>query len=97
MFRLLGGGKTGSAPIPFPHTIDKTYYPGSLTTLRDGAIVHAWNRWSTETNEKEPRSVLYSLSRDEGKTWSKPKPLPRDPEVRSIIRHPPVKTRGSRS
>ena len=88
--RSSDGGKTWTTPEPFVHTVKKTYYPGSLTALKNGQILHMWNRWSTETNQKEPRSVLYSLSDDEGITWSKPKPLPRDPKVRSIIRHPIV-------
>ena len=81
-------GKTWSKPEPFVHTVNKTYYPGSLTALRNGQIVHAWNRWSADDNEKEPHSVLYSISDDEGVTWSEPEAFPRDPKVRSIIRHP---------
>lgn len=88
--RSTDGGKTWAVPTPFVHTQGKTYYPGSLTTLRDGRIVHAWNRWEQETNEKEPRSVLYSISTDDGLTWSEPKPFPRDPTVLSVIRHPLV-------
>jgi metallo-beta-lactamase class B len=86
--RSTDGGKSWSDPKPFPHTVKKTYYPGSLTTLSDGQLLHAWNRWSTDTNQKEPRSVVYSLSKDDGQTWSEPKAFPRDPKVRSIIRHP---------
>jgi BNR/Asp-box repeat len=86
--RSTDGGQTWSSAEPFVHTVNKTYYPGSLTTLADGRIVHAWNRWSGETNEQEPRSVIYSISSDEGATWSEPRPLPRDPQVRSVIRHP---------
>ena len=88
--RSTDGGKTWSATEPFAHTVKKTYYPGSLTTLRDGKLLHAWNRWSGETNETEPRSVLYSLSSDDGLTWSEPKACPRDPQVMSVIRHPLV-------
>jgi hypothetical protein len=88
--RSTDGGKTWTAPEPFVHTIKKTYYPGSLTALANGQVLHCWNRWSEETNEKEPRSVLYSLSSDEGLTWSEPVPFPRDPNVRSVIRHPIV-------
>ncbi|GEM_PF-55442 len=88
--RSSDGGKTWSAPAPFVHTVKKTYYPGSLTTLSDGRLLHAWNRWSGETTESEPRSVLYSLSDDDGVTWSEPKPLPRDEKVMSVIRHPIV-------
>ena len=88
--RSIDGGKTWSATEPFAHTEKKTYYPGSLTTLSDGQLLHAWNRWSGEANELEPRSVLYSLSSDDGLTWSQPKPFPRDPKVMSVIRHPLV-------
>ncbi len=88
--RSTDGGVTWSPPVPFEHTIDKSYYPGSLTTLTDGRVLHAWNRWSEDTNEKEPRSVVYSLSADEGLTWSKPAPLPRNAKVMSVIRHPVV-------
>ena len=34
--------------------------------------------------------MLYSISSDEGLTWSEPKPFPRDPAVMSVIRHPIV-------
>lgn len=88
--RSTDGGRTWSPAEPFGPAVKKTYYPGSLTTLADGRLVHAWNRWSTETGEAEPRSVIYSVSSDDGKTWSDPQPLPRDPAVRSVIRHPLV-------
>jgi len=86
--RSTDGGRTWTTSEPFEHTVDKSYYPGSLTALSDGRLLHMWNRWDTPTTEKEPRSVLYSLSSDDGVTWSVPEPLPRDPKVRSIIRHP---------
>jgi hypothetical protein len=88
--RSTDGGQTWTPPEPFGPTVKKTYYPGSLATLQDGRILHAWNRWSGETNEAEPRSVLYSLSSDEGVTWSEPQAFPRDPKVVSVIRHPIV-------
>ena len=86
--RSSDGGMTWSEPAPFVHTVDKTYYPGSLTTLSDGRLLHCWNRWDTPVTQKEPRSVLYSLSNDGGVSWSDPQPFPRDPKVRSVIRHP---------
>jgi len=90
ILRSADGGRTWTEPTPFEHTIQKTYYPGSLTTLRDGRLMHAWNRWSGENNELEPRSVLFSLSEDGGVSWSEPKPLPRTENVMSVIRHPIV-------
>jgi hypothetical protein len=94
--RSTDGGQTWSDPQPFAHTVDKSYYPGSLTTLADGRIVHAWNRWQTDTNEKEPRSVLLSLSSDEGLTWSDPAELPRNPQMLSVVRHPLVELAADR-
>ncbi len=88
--RSVDGGVTWSVPDPFAPTVQKTYYPGSLTTLKDGRLLHCWNRWSAEDNEKEPRSVLYSLSRDDGQTWSAPQPMPHDDKTSSVIRHPVV-------
>lgn len=92
--RSTDGGRTWSMPAPFAHTVKKTYYPGSLTTLANGTMVHCWNRWSTDTNQAEPRSVLYSTSDDDGLSWSEPKAFPRNPEVRSVIRHPLVELSG---
>jgi len=94
--RSTDNGKTWSPPGPFGPTMKKSYYPGSLTTLEGGRLVHAWNRWSSDTNEAEPRSVVYSISSDDGQTWSDPQPLPRDPAVRSVIRHPLVELAPSR-
>ncbi len=88
ILRSTDGGQSWSEPVPFPAAVGKTYYPGSLTALRDGSIVHAWNRWSADDNEQEPRSVVYSISSDEAVTWSAPLPFPRTPEVMSVIRHP---------
>ncbi len=96
ILRSTDDGQTWSQPEPFAATIKKSYYPGSLTALADGSLVHCWNRWSTETNEQEPRSVLYSISRDEGLSWSDPQPLPRDEKVRSVIRHPFVELAADR-
>jgi hypothetical protein len=83
-------GRTWEPSKPFPHLIDKTQYPGSLTTLSDGRVVHAWNRWSEPTGRKEPRYVEYSISDDEGLTWSAPREMPKNAAATSVIRHPIV-------
>lgn len=94
--RSTDGGANWSTPEPFVHTVDKTYYPGSLTTLSDGRLLHCWNRWDTPTTQKEPRSVLFSLSSDDGTTWSQPQPFPRDPQVKTVIRHPICELKSKR-
>lgn len=83
-------GKTWSEPVAFPHTAKLSIYPGSLTTLSDGRIVHAWNTWYTEGDKAKSRFVQFSISADDGKTWSAPKSLPKNPDAPSIIRHPLV-------
>jgi hypothetical protein len=89
--RSTDGGKTWSTPKPFPHTMNTQVYPGSLSTLADGRLVHAWNVWFT-VDGKRSRYVSYSISSDDGLTWSEPKDLAKhaDPTVHSVIRHPIV-------
>jgi hypothetical protein len=84
------GGRTWSKPVPFAPTEKLSIYPGSLTTLSDGRIVHAWNTWYKDARDARSRFVQFSLSSDEGKTWSEPKSLPKNPEAESIVRHPLV-------
>jgi hypothetical protein len=90
--RSTDGGKTWSKPALFPHTINTRVYPGSLTTLADGRIVHAWNVWFPATPKKMSRHVAYSISGDDGLTWSEPVNLDKnkDPTIESVIRHPIV-------
>jgi hypothetical protein len=87
--RSKDGGKTWSKPTPFPHIEKTKIYPGSLTTLKDGRIIHAWNTWYGE-KKNESRFVQFSVSGDEGTTWSEPKSLPKNTEnnTHSVIRHP---------
>jgi hypothetical protein len=88
--RSTDGGKTWSKPIPFPHTVATQVYPGSLTTLPDGTLVHAWNVWFDVADKVKSRHVAYSTSIDDGVTWSEPKALAKnqDPKVESVLRHP---------
>lgn len=83
-------GQTWSEPVPFAPTAKTSIYPGSLTTLRDGRVIHAWNVWYMNEQNKKSRFVQFSISSDEGKTWSEPKSLPKNPNAESIIRHPIV-------
>jgi hypothetical protein len=90
--RSTDGGKTWSPPAPFPPTIKTGVYPGSLTTLADGRIVHAWNVWFAVEEKVASRFVAFSISSDDGVTWSEPVNLGKnaDPKIHSVIRHPIV-------
>ena len=50
--RSTDGGKTWSQPVPFSPTENLSIYPGSLTTLGDGRIIHIWNTWYADANAK---------------------------------------------
>jgi hypothetical protein len=69
-------------------------YPGALTTLADGRVVHVWNTWYPEPGAKggKTRFAQFAISADEGQTWSEPKSLakPAVPEPHSVLRHPIV-------
>lgn len=86
--RSTDGGKTWSDHVACPPTEKLSIYPGSLTTLSDGRIVHAWNNWYVDDNKAKSRFVSYSVSEDDGKTWSEAKHLPKNPSAPRIIRHP---------
>jgi hypothetical protein len=83
-------GQSWTKPELFPPTVGTDVYPGSLTTLADGRLVHAWNVWYAVTEKQKSRYVAYSISHDDGLTWSAPRNLrrPQDPKVHSVIRHP---------
>jgi hypothetical protein len=86
--RSADGGKTWTEPVAFGHTEKFSIYPGSLTALRDGRVVHAWNTWYMNDGGKKSRFVQFSISADDGKTWGEPKSLPKNPDAESVIRHP---------
>jgi len=88
--RSTDGGKTWSKPILFPHTEKTQVYPGSLTPLADGRLVHAWNVWFSPAEKVRSRHVAYSISSDDGITWSEPKNLNKnkDEKIESVVRHP---------
>lgn len=87
--RSTDGGLTWTKPELFAPTAKLSIYPGSLTTLSDGRIVLAWNTWYGEGKDKS-RFVQFSVSTDDGKTWSEAKSLPKNPTSHSVIRHPLV-------
>jgi hypothetical protein len=97
MTRSTDGGKTWSKPALFPPTIKTQIYPGSLTALADGRIVHAWNVWFSVDDKTRSRFVAYSISDDDGLTWSEPKNLAKSADVKShsVIRHPIVELSAS--
>jgi hypothetical protein len=88
--RSADGGKTWTEPTAFKHTEKLEIYPGSLTALRDGRVVHAWNVWYPNAKGEKSRFVQFSVSKDDGGTWSEPKSLPKNPDAFSVIRHPIV-------
>src|SRR5262245_13895430 len=73
--RSIDGGKPWSKPALFPPTEKTQLYPGSLTTLADGRLLHTWNVWFPAADKAMSRYVAYSLSSDDGVTWSAPKSL----------------------
>jgi BNR/Asp-box repeat len=96
--RSTDGGKSWSKPDLFPHTVKDQVYPGSLTTLADGRLVHAWNVWFPAAEKVMSRHVAFSISDDDGITWSAPKSLGKnqDPKIHSVIRHPIVELSATR-
>ncbi len=90
--RSTDGGKSWSRPALFPPTTNTSVYPGSLTTLADGRLVHAWNVWFAPEEKLKSRFVAFSISSDDGVTWSEPKDLAKnaDQKIHSVIRHPIV-------
>jgi len=86
--RSSDGGRTWSASRPIDGIADCSIYPGSLTTLSDGRIVLQWSCYRAE-GQKLWREPQFCTSSDDGRTWSKPRPIPL-PELNnySCLRHP---------
>jgi hypothetical protein len=85
--RSTDGGRTWSKPVPVPPTEKLSIYPGSLTALADSRVLHVWNTWYADAKGGKSRHAQFSLSGDDGKTWTEPKSLPKNPEMHSVIRH----------
>ena len=73
--RSTDGGLTWTAPAPIAAISNCSIYPGSLTVLGDGRILLNWScyRDPEGTLWREPQ---FSLSADEGRTWSAPHSYP---------------------
>jgi hypothetical protein len=84
------GGRTWSEPVAFEPSAKLSIYPGALTTLADGRIVHVWNTWFPQADIQggKNRHPQFSISTDDGKTWSQPHSLPKNPAEQSVSRHP---------
>lgn len=80
--RSTDGGQTWSAPEPIATTAKRPdvirevkifeVYPGTADTLPDGRVLVTWNYIADDKAKDKyyERALLYTLSADEGKTWS---------------------------
>ena len=80
--RSTDGGKTWEKPVPIPATTKRPdvirkvkifeVYPGTADTLPDGRVIVTWNYIANDksTDGYYERALLYTLSRDQGRTWS---------------------------
>lgn len=80
--RSRDGGRTWSEAKPIASSVGGSIYPGSLTRLNDGRILLNWSYYWPEYKggampgvHREPK---YSLSADDGETWSPAKTYPVD-------------------
>ncbi len=93
--RSTDGGLTWNAPAPIREICDCSIYPGSLTTLSDGRLLLNWSCYRDTGNEPGSppawREPYFSLSDDDGHSWSTPRsyPVP-DKSNYTCNRHPVV-------
>ena len=62
--RSTDGGRTWSSPTLFPPTDKIAIYPGSLTTLSDGRLLHCWNVWFAPEEKIKSRYVAFTPHAD---------------------------------
>ncbi len=73
--RSKDGGRTWSASKPIPVIRNCSIYPGSLTTFSDGQILLNWSCYR-ESGDDLWRQPQFSISDDDGETWSEPHDYP---------------------
>lgn len=95
MCRSGDGGATWSGPAPISVITDCSIYPGSLTALSDGRILLNWSCYR-ETAGAKWREPYFSISADEGESWSAPHSYPiTDHTNYTAMRHPVVEWESS--
>lgn len=83
-------GESWSVPRPINTIRNCSIYPGSLTTLSDGSLLLNWSCYHVE-NGRRWREPQFSLSEDEGVSWSTVQSVPLDNLSNySCLRHPIV-------
>ena len=89
--RSADGGRSWTAPAPISAISDCSIYPGSLTTLSDGRLVLNWSCYRDTGTDAAWREPFFSISDDDGHTWSFPHAYPvTDRSNYTCNRHPLV-------
>jgi hypothetical protein len=73
--RSTDGGGTWSISKPIPVIRNCSIYPGSLTAFSDGRILLNWSCYC-ESGDDLWRQPQFSISSDDGETWSEPRNYP---------------------
>jgi hypothetical protein len=89
------GGATWSEPISISAISACSIYPGSLTAMSDGRLLLNWSCYR-DTAEAPWREPYFSISADEGESWSEPHSYPvTDHSNYTAMRHAVVELDGS--
>ena len=99
--RSTDAGHTWTPPVAITGPEDDNIYTGSLTTLRDGRILANWSCYKPETRPGQKydkyREARYSISRDEGRTWTRARSYPvENLTLYTCLRNPIVELDGGR-
>ena len=55
--------------------------PGDAAIARDGRVVHVWNTWYKDAKGTKSRFAQFSISSDDGLTWSEPQAIAHRPDA----------------